>query len=116
MHTITGRLSAAELVITAGLASVYLTIAQDTRYARQTVCCAMTYGSTPQAHAAAALAVEQSMPGDSYTVHGATLAALESQVWLLGVDRWTRRASSDLPTADVLMHARLRRLAGEAHA
>lgn len=116
MHTIVGRLQLAFLVIKAGLASVEFTIAQDSRYARQTVRCTMTYGSTPQAHAAAALAVQQSVPGTTYIVRGEALAALASQVWLLGVESWTRKASSDFPAADVLMHARLCSLAGEAHA
>lgn len=91
MHTIHGRLSGAAYRDDAGLATITLELAQETRFAPQMIRCLMTYGATPQAHAIAAAAIELALLGRHYAVTGECIAAVESRVWLLGVTEWTCR-------------------------
>lgn len=92
MHVITGQLTAAAYQDDNGIATVALTLDQCSRYSGQRVRCLMSYGNTPADHQAAANAVADAEAGALYVVHADALAALESQVWAMGVTQWHRVA------------------------
>lgn len=85
MHTIIGYLKSVELHDEHGLAQLRYEIEQRSRYGHHTIRALCCVGRTQHAHATAARIVEHAMVGAQYRVTGDCLAALDGQVWLMGV-------------------------------
>lgn len=112
MHTIIGTLRAVELHDEHGLAQLQYEIDQRSRYnSRQTVRALCCIGRTAEAHATAARIVEHAAIGATYTFTGDCLAAIDSQVWLMGVTSAVRK-----PSAHVACAPAVRDHAGAMHA
>ncbi len=103
MHTIRGRLSRAEYVDNAGMATLSMTIQQPGagRYTAQPIEALMTCGNGNVAHAAAQRAADSLVLGGIYRVIGRGLAATGGQVWLMGVEEWQQMEAAPEPDASV---------------
>lgn len=105
MHLLTGRLTAANYFDDHGIATVTLTIDQSTRYSGQRIKCLRSYGSSAADHRQALHDVDQAEAGALYAIHADAIAALESQVWAMGVTHWARVAIPRVFTSHAADHA-----------
>jgi hypothetical protein len=89
-HILVGRLTAAEYNDFGGDAGLTFELAQPdaARYTGQTIRCLMSYGRTPEAHAAAVAAVAQMQLGHRYRAEGLGIGCCGNQTWLFGVTAW----------------------------